>query len=42
VDYQLVADHAGLIVDTRNSTSKLKPSKARIVPLAAIRNTDKA
>ena len=42
VDYQLAADHARLIVDTRNSTSKLKPSKARIVPLADVRNTDKA
>jgi UDP-N-acetyl-D-glucosamine dehydrogenase len=41
VDYQLVADHARLVVDTRNATSKLKPSRARIVPLAADRQNDK-
>jgi UDP-N-acetyl-D-glucosamine dehydrogenase len=40
VDYQFVADHARLLVDTRNSTSKLKPSRARIVPLAAERPSD--
>ena len=42
VDYQLVADHARVIVDTRNATSRLKPSRARIVPLAADRLADKA
>jgi len=42
VDYQLVADHARLVVDTRNATRKLTPSRARIVPLAAIRQSDKA
>jgi UDP-N-acetyl-D-glucosamine dehydrogenase len=35
VDYQLVVDHAGLVVDTRNVTSRLAPGRARIVPLAA-------
>jgi UDP-N-acetyl-D-glucosamine dehydrogenase len=40
IDYQLVADHARLVVDTRNATSKLQPSRARIVPLAAGRNSD--
>ena len=40
VDYQLVADHARLVVDTRNATQKLKPSRARIVPLAADRHDD--
>jgi hypothetical protein len=38
----MVADHARLVVDTRNATSKLKPSRARIVPLAADRQSDKA
>jgi UDP-N-acetyl-D-glucosamine dehydrogenase len=42
VNYQLVADHARLVVDTRNATSKLKPSRARIVPLADQRLSDKA
>jgi UDP-N-acetyl-D-glucosamine dehydrogenase len=42
VDYQLVTDHARLVVDTRNATSKLKPSRARIVPLAAARDNEKA
>jgi len=40
VDYQMVADHARLVVDTRNATSKLKQSRARIVPLAADRHDD--
>jgi UDP-N-acetyl-D-glucosamine dehydrogenase len=38
VDYQLVADHARLIVDTRNATARLTPSRARIVPLANLRS----
>jgi UDP-N-acetyl-D-glucosamine dehydrogenase len=42
VDYQMVTDHARLVVDTRNATSKLKPSRARIVPLAAERDTGAA
>jgi UDP-N-acetyl-D-glucosamine dehydrogenase len=42
VDYQMVADHARLVVDTRNATTKLKASRARIVPLAADRLSDKA
>jgi UDP-N-acetyl-D-glucosamine dehydrogenase len=42
VNYQLVADHARLVVDTRNATSKLKPSRARIVPLADQRQSDNA
>jgi UDP-N-acetyl-D-glucosamine dehydrogenase len=37
VDYQMVANHARLVVDTRNATSKLKSSRARVVPLAADR-----
>ncbi len=35
VDYQLVADHARLIVDTRNATARLAPSRARIVQLSS-------
>ena len=42
VDYQLVADHARLVVDTRNATSKLKPSRARIVALSDQRQADHA
>ncbi|NUQ11420.1 MAG: nucleotide sugar dehydrogenase [Gemmatimonadaceae bacterium] len=34
VDYQFVADHARLLVDTRNATARLRPSRARIVQLA--------
>jgi UDP-N-acetyl-D-glucosamine dehydrogenase len=35
VDYQMVADHATLVVDTRNATARTKASRARIVPLAS-------
>jgi UDP-N-acetyl-D-glucosamine dehydrogenase len=35
VDYQAVVDHAPLVVDTRNATARLTPSKARVVQLAA-------
>lgn len=35
VDYQLVMDHASLIVDSRNVTSRLVKTKARVVTLAA-------
>ncbi len=35
VDYQFVMDHAGLIVDTRNATSGLVKTKARVVSLSA-------
>ena len=35
VDYQSVVDHAGVVVDTRNATSKTVPSTARIVSLGA-------
>jgi UDP-N-acetyl-D-glucosamine dehydrogenase len=34
VDYQTVVDHAPLVVDTRNATARLTPSKARVVRLA--------
>jgi UDP-N-acetyl-D-glucosamine dehydrogenase len=35
VDYQMVMDHASLIVDSRNVTSSLVKTKARVVTLAA-------
>jgi UDP-N-acetyl-D-glucosamine dehydrogenase len=35
VDYQFVVDHARIVVDTRNVTAGLRPSGARVVPLAA-------
>ena len=37
VDYQRVADRAMLLVDTRNVTAKLKPSRARVVSLTSSR-----
>jgi UDP-N-acetyl-D-glucosamine dehydrogenase len=36
VDYQLVMDHALVIVDTRNITSSLTRTKARVVSLSAV------
>jgi UDP-N-acetyl-D-glucosamine dehydrogenase len=35
IDYQVIADHADLVVDTRNAMSRTRGSRARIVPLAA-------
>ena len=44
IDYQLVADHADLIVDSRNAMVKTTPSRARVValsgPSAAPRSAD--
>jgi UDP-N-acetyl-D-glucosamine dehydrogenase len=34
VDYQHVVDHAAVVVDARNVTSRLRPSRARIVALS--------
>ncbi len=42
VDYQMVVDNASLIVDTRNVTASLAPSKARVVSLAARSNAPAA
>jgi UDP-N-acetyl-D-glucosamine dehydrogenase len=36
VDYQFVADHAGLVIDTRNAMTRANPSRARIVPLSKL------
>jgi UDP-N-acetyl-D-glucosamine dehydrogenase len=38
VDYQFVADHAGLVVDARNAMARTRRSRARIVPLSAPRD----
>jgi UDP-N-acetyl-D-glucosamine dehydrogenase len=35
VDYQFVVDNASLVVDTRNATQALRPSKARVVALSS-------
>lgn len=37
VDYQMVVDHASLVVDTRNALSKVRAPKARVIPLTAQR-----
>ncbi len=37
VDYQRVVDQASLVIDTRNVTARLKPSKARLVTLTSSR-----
>jgi UDP-N-acetyl-D-glucosamine dehydrogenase len=33
-DWQMVVDHASLVIDTRNATGKTSPSRARVVSLA--------
>jgi UDP-N-acetyl-D-glucosamine dehydrogenase len=38
VDYQLIMDHASLVVDTRNAMSNLVRTKARVVSLSALRS----
>jgi UDP-N-acetyl-D-glucosamine dehydrogenase len=35
IDYQRVIDHSDLVVDTRNATTQLKRTRARIVSLAS-------
>jgi len=35
IDFQRLMNHAGLIVDTRNATSKLVPTRARVVTLTS-------
>jgi UDP-N-acetyl-D-glucosamine dehydrogenase len=34
VDYQMVVDNAGLVVDSRNCTAKTRPSRAKIISLS--------
>jgi UDP-N-acetyl-D-glucosamine dehydrogenase len=38
IDWQFVADHAAVVVDTRNAMARLRPGRARIVALSASRN----
>jgi UDP-N-acetyl-D-glucosamine dehydrogenase len=40
LDYQFICDHAGLVVDTRNATAKVRGGRARVVPLAAVSSHD--
>ena len=42
IDYQRVADHAALIVDSRNATAATSPSRARVVSLSASSQTEPA
>jgi UDP-N-acetyl-D-glucosamine dehydrogenase len=35
VDYDLVVEHAPLVVDTRNATARTRPGRARVVALSA-------
>ena len=42
IDYQRLVDHAALIVDTRNATSRATRTRARIVPLASSAPADAA
>ena len=36
VDYQTVLDHADVVVDTRNATARMHPSRARLIALSAV------
>jgi len=38
VDYQMVVDHASLIVDSRNVTAGLRKSKARVLSISALKS----
>lgn len=42
IDYQRIADHAALIVDSRNATAATSPSRARVVSLSASSQTEPA
>jgi len=42
VDYQMLMDHAGLIVDSRNAMAKTTKTRARVVSLANVRGTGAA
>ncbi len=37
LDYQWLVDHTDLVVDSRNATFRTRPSRARVVSLAAVR-----
>jgi UDP-N-acetyl-D-glucosamine dehydrogenase len=38
VDYQMVMDHASLIVDSRNVTAGFVKSKARVLSISALKS----
>ena len=40
IDYQRVVDHADLVVDTRNATIHTRPSRARVIALATVREPE--
>jgi len=42
VDYQMLMDNAGLVVDSRNAMAKTTKTKARVVSLANVRGTGAA
>jgi UDP-N-acetyl-D-glucosamine dehydrogenase len=42
IDYQMLMDHAGLIVDSRNAMAKAVKTKARVVSLANARTAGAA
>ena len=42
IDYQRLVDHASLVVDSRNATSKTEPSRARIVSLSTVPRVEPA
>ena len=37
VDYQRVVDEADLVIDSRNATTRTRPSRARVISLATVR-----
>ncbi len=40
IDYQRVVDHADLVIDSRNATVRTRPSRARVVTLATVREAE--
>ncbi len=40
VDYQWLVDHTDLVVDSRNATVRTRPSRARVLSLATVREPD--
>ena len=40
VDYQFVVDHSELVIDSRNATARTRPSRARVLSLATVREPD--
>ncbi|MGH7671196.1 MAG: nucleotide sugar dehydrogenase, partial [Gemmatimonadaceae bacterium] len=42
LDYQRIVDHTDLVVDSRNATIRTRPSRARVLSLATVREPDAA